>query len=134
MRFGRSSNSHDRTSLALLDAAAHGLHMLPRVSLKRLPRMADFALWATACESAFRPAGTLETAYSNNRRNAIENIVDADPRGGLCARDHGRQPAMDRKRIGPFADRHQPDWVVKEPARTRWPTAPGTELPPHTWD
>jgi hypothetical protein len=53
--------------------------MLPRVHLKRLPRMADFALWATACESAFRPAGTLETAYSNNRRAAIENIVDADP-------------------------------------------------------
>src|SRR5262249_52419709 len=28
---------------------------------------------------AFRPVGTLETAYSNNRRDAIENIVDADP-------------------------------------------------------
>jgi hypothetical protein len=64
---------------ALLDAAAHGLHMLPQVRLKRLPRMADFALWATACESAFRPAGTLEVAYSNNRRYAIENMVDADP-------------------------------------------------------
>jgi hypothetical protein len=63
---------------ALLDAAAHGLHM-PRVHLKGLPRMADFALWATACESAFRPAGTLGAAYSNNRRDAIENIVDADP-------------------------------------------------------
>ncbi len=63
---------------ALLDAAAHGLHMLPQVRLQRLPRMADFALWATACESAFRPAGTFETAYSNNRRDAIENIVDAD--------------------------------------------------------
>jgi hypothetical protein len=25
------------------------------------------------------PAGTLETAYSNNRRDAIENIIDADP-------------------------------------------------------
>jgi len=56
---------------ALLDAAAHGLHMLPQVRLQRLSRMADFALWATACESAFRPAGTLETAYSNNRRGAI---------------------------------------------------------------
>src|SRR5262249_60754608 len=31
---------------ALLDAAAHGLRMLPHVRLKRLPRMADFALWA----------------------------------------------------------------------------------------
>jgi hypothetical protein len=64
---------------ALLDAAVHGLRMLPHVRLKRLPRMADFALWAAACEGAFRPAGTLETAYSTNRRDAIENIVDADP-------------------------------------------------------
>src|SRR5262249_4241088 len=62
---------------ALLDAASHGLRILPRGRLQRLPRMADFALWAT--ESVFRPAGTLETAYSNNRRDAIENIVDADP-------------------------------------------------------
>jgi hypothetical protein len=64
---------------ALLDAAAHGVRMLPHVRLRRLPRMADFALWATACESAFRPAGTLEAAYASNRRDAIENIVDADP-------------------------------------------------------
>src|SRR5262249_2648348 len=64
---------------ALLDAAAHGLQMLPQVRLRQLPRMADFALWATACESAFRPAGILETAYYNNRRDAIESIVDADP-------------------------------------------------------
>jgi len=68
---------------ALLDAAAHGLRMLPHVRLKRLPRMADFALWATAWESAFRPAGTLEAAYSNNRRAAIENIVDTDPVAAL---------------------------------------------------
>jgi len=26
--------------------------MLPQVRIKRVPRMADFALWATACESA----------------------------------------------------------------------------------
>jgi hypothetical protein len=53
---------------ALLDVAAQGLRMLPQVRLQRLPRMADFALWTTACESAFRAAGTLDTAYSNNRR------------------------------------------------------------------
>jgi hypothetical protein len=77
---------------ALLDAAAHGLHMLPRVRLKRLPRMADFALWATACESAFRPAGTLETAYSNNRRDAIENMVDADPMAALVSEIMAERP------------------------------------------
>jgi hypothetical protein len=57
--------------------------MLPQVRIKRLPCMADFALWATACESAFRPAGTFEAAYSNNRRDAIENIIDVDPVAAL---------------------------------------------------
>ena len=57
--------------------------MLPRVRLKRLPRMADFALWATACESAFRPAGTFEAAYAKNRRDAIENVIDIDPVASL---------------------------------------------------
>jgi hypothetical protein len=52
--------------------------------------MADFALWATACESAFQRAGAFEAAYSNNRRDAMENIVDADPVAGSCVRDHGR--------------------------------------------
>ena len=60
------------------DAAARALQILPRVRLRRLPRTADFALWATACESAFRPSGTFEAAYSNNRRDAIENIIDSD--------------------------------------------------------
>ena len=64
---------------ALLDAAAHGLQMLPQVRLQWLPRMADFALWVAACETGFRPEGAFEAAYSNNRRDAIENIVDADP-------------------------------------------------------
>jgi len=68
---------------ALLDAAAHGLHMLPQVRLKRLPRLADFVLWGTACKSAFRPAGTIEAAYSMNRRDAIENIIDIDPVAAL---------------------------------------------------
>ena len=66
--------------------------MLPRVRLKRLPRMADFALWTTACESAFRPAGTLETAYSNNRRDAIENMVDADPMAALVSEIMAERP------------------------------------------
>ena len=41
--------------------------------------MADFALWVAACETGFRPEGAFEAAYSNNRRDAIENIVEADP-------------------------------------------------------
>src|SRR3989454_6587328 len=37
---------------ALLDAVVRGLRALRRVHLGRLPRMADFALWAAACERA----------------------------------------------------------------------------------
>ena len=42
----------------LLDAAVEGLKRLPATRLPNLPRMADFALWVTACEMALWPAGT----------------------------------------------------------------------------
>jgi hypothetical protein len=45
---------------ALLDAAAHGLQMLPQLRLPWLPLMADFALWVAACETGFRPEGAFE--------------------------------------------------------------------------
>jgi hypothetical protein len=64
---------------ALLDAAARGLHELPRVRSERLPRMANFAFWAMACETAFWPADTFLRAYDANRRAAIESVIDKDP-------------------------------------------------------
>src|SRR6516164_8742271 len=64
---------------SLLDAAAHGLRKLPGIHLEQLPRMADFALWATACEKAFWPAGTFVRAYRANRKAAIEDLIDVDP-------------------------------------------------------
>jgi hypothetical protein len=70
----------------LLDAAAHGLRAVGSVHLSRLPRMADFALWATACETALWPAGTFTRAYAANRKTAIEGIIDADPIAA-CVRD-----------------------------------------------
>src|SRR6266481_4325674 len=51
-----------------------------------LPRMADFALWATACETAFWPAGTFTQAYQANRRAAIESVIDTDPLAA-CVRE-----------------------------------------------
>ena len=41
--------------------------------------MADFALWATACETALWPAGTFWSAYCGNRDEAVENVIEADP-------------------------------------------------------
>jgi len=60
---------------ALLDAAEHGLRAVGSVQLARLPRMADFALWATACETSLWPAGTFTRAYTANRKTAIERIT-----------------------------------------------------------
>src|SRR5262249_55194702 len=63
---------------ALLDAVVCGLKSLPETRLARLPRMADFALWATACETAIWPRGTFMAAYNGNRDEAIANVIEAD--------------------------------------------------------
>jgi hypothetical protein len=62
----------------LLNAASRGLAMLPQTKLDKLPRMADFALWATACETALWPAGTFMAAYGTNRDEAVEDVIDGD--------------------------------------------------------
>ena len=79
-------NARPRILGALLDAVAHGLRVLDRVQLDRLPRMADFALWATACETALWPADTFARAYAANRRAAIESVIEADP-VAACVRE-----------------------------------------------
>ena len=63
----------------LLDAVVTGLKLLPETHLERLPRMADFALWASACETAIWPSGTFWSAYCGNRDEAVENVIEADP-------------------------------------------------------
>ena len=63
----------------LLDAVAKGLAELPRTKLARLPRMADFALWATACETSLWASGTFWSAYCGNRDEAVDGVIDADP-------------------------------------------------------
>ena len=63
----------------LLDAVAKGLAELPRTKLDKLPRMADFALWATACETALWASGTFWSAYCGNRDEAVDGVIDADP-------------------------------------------------------
>jgi hypothetical protein len=62
----------------LLDAVVEGLRRLPDIQLPKLPRMADFALWGAACETALWPAGTFWSAYTFNRSDAVEGLIDAD--------------------------------------------------------
>src|SRR2546430_2461040 len=108
---------------ALLDAAVHGLRTRGRVHLDRLPRMADFALWAAACETALWPAGTFACAYAANRRAAIEGMIEADPvaafvQGLMVERSAWTGSAADLLRAADFAG----DEVWKRSAG--WPKKP----------
>jgi hypothetical protein len=94
---------------ALLDAVVRGLSTLGGVHLDRLPRMADFAVWAAACETALWPAGTFARAYAANRRTAIEGMIEADPvavcvRGLMADRSAWSGSAADLLRAADFAD------------------------------
>ena len=64
---------------ALLTAVSRGLKRLPETRVEKLPRMADFALWATACEGALWAEGAFGAAYSSNLAEATGNVADADP-------------------------------------------------------
>ncbi len=77
---------------ALLDAVVMAQRNKDSVHLARKPRMADFALWVTAAESAFgwQPS-TFVDAYSANRSSANDMALDASPVGvAVCAFMDGR--------------------------------------------
>lgn len=63
---------------ALLDVVASGLRNLPTVKLERVPRMADFASWAVACEPALgQPEGAFLRAYARSVRSANSMALEA---------------------------------------------------------
>ncbi|MFM8443381.1 MAG: hypothetical protein ACKN9W_08575, partial [Methylococcus sp.] len=62
--------------------------------LEQKPRMADFAVWATAAESATPwPRGRFMAAYQAMRGRAIEEGIDASPVGSVLVEYlHGLAP------------------------------------------
>jgi hypothetical protein len=65
---------------ALLDGVATALQRLSTLKLTNLPRMADFALWASAAETAFGwEPGTFLRSYHGNREAANEVALEASP-------------------------------------------------------
>jgi hypothetical protein len=65
---------------AVLDAVSTAVRNLPTTHIERLPRMADFALWATAAETGLglRP-GEFMFAYAENRQVANETALESSP-------------------------------------------------------
>jgi excisionase family DNA binding protein len=63
---------------AMLDAVSDALRNESQVILKRLPRMADFAVWATAAEPGLGlPEGSFLAAYERNRASANDLALEA---------------------------------------------------------
>jgi len=69
---------------ALCDAVAGALANIGQVKLDRRPRMADFALWITAAESALGwEPGAFMRSYTGNRSESRELAIEASPVGAL---------------------------------------------------
>jgi len=65
---------------ALLDAAVAGIRNLLQVRVKQPPRLADFALWVSACEEALgMKAGEAMTACRANSAEARNLALEASP-------------------------------------------------------
>ena len=64
----------------LMDALTCALSSERRVTLSRLPRMADFCRFVTAAEAALPwPAGDFLEAYTGNRDRVVEDALNGDP-------------------------------------------------------
>jgi hypothetical protein len=65
---------------ALYTVLSSGLARLPNVSLASKPRMADFAMWATASEPGLGlEPGAFMKVYEGNRTEAVRETLDNDP-------------------------------------------------------
>ncbi len=78
----RFDDARPRILGALLDAVSAAMKRLPSIRLNKLPRMADFALWAVAAEPALGlPDGAFLRAYWANIGSANEAAIEAHPVG-----------------------------------------------------
>jgi hypothetical protein len=107
---------------ALLDAVVTGLRNLPQVRLDRPPRLADFALWVSACEEALgMKPGEVMAAYQTNSAEARDLALQASPLYGPLA-ELAREGFT-----GTVAELHaRLDSMVSDAMRrsVRWPKAP----------
>ncbi|HEY4808727.1 MAG TPA: hypothetical protein VIH81_13440 [Roseiarcus sp.] len=79
--------THASVMGGLLDAVSTGLRNEAEIRPPKLPRMADFAQWAIACEPALGKDGDFLRAYHANIEAAVENVIEANP-VSLAARRH----------------------------------------------
>ena len=107
---------------ALFDMVAHGLRELPNTHLENLPRLADFALWITACEGAAWPKGAFLDAFEANRRGPVDTVLEAAAvasavRALMATRDSRAGTASGCSALSPSTSTTRP--AVAKPGRQR---------------
>jgi hypothetical protein len=63
---------------ALLTGVSVGLKRLPTLKPSPLPRMASFARWGMACETAYWEEGTFLNAYAANIVDSADEVIEGD--------------------------------------------------------
>ena len=126
---------------ALFDALVVGLRRRPSINLPEMPRMADFAEWATACETAFWPSGTFMDAYNDNLLEVVDTVIEADLVGSTV-RQFAQEEAPWTGTASDLLDRMR---VFANESSTRsrdWPNSPealsnrlrrAADFPPQAW-
>jgi hypothetical protein len=125
--FDRFADLHPGVFAALLDGAALAVADVERVTLERLPRMADFARWAYAAAPALGFDGDrFLAAYFANRRGADEAAVESSLIGSalvalMADRDrwHGTATqllAALAAHVEPSVREHDRDWPASAQA------------------
>jgi hypothetical protein len=109
---------------SLLDVVVGALRDLPATRLDRLPRMADFALWASAAEAApgWKP-GTFLSAYEANRASANELVLDSSDVATLLRASVGDEWAGTASQLLMMLNEKADDATRK---RRDWPSSPQT--------
>jgi len=76
----------------LYDAVVEGLNRSAYIQMDKIPRMADFAKWAEACETSHSDPGSFQKAYDDNREDSVATAIDLDEvADGVCQLMEERQ-------------------------------------------
>ena len=110
----------------LFYAVSTALENIDETSLDKLPRMADFALWVQAAESALPWAkGEFLKAYSENRTQAIEHALDSDLVGS-AVRKLIEKRGFWRGTAGDLLDELEREQSEKTLNKKGWPKSPSS--------
>jgi hypothetical protein len=109
----------------VLDLVGHELRTLPAISFNRLPRMADFALRAAACETGALVRGDLSRTYQANRGSPVRATDDADANAGFSLGQSARiaQP-LAAAAFAATACAEASRWPPYDPRFSRWAGQP----------